>query len=400
MAFVAIIILMVLAAMACVALPLVVRRQGPAGMDMTDLKAHNKALAALERRLGQGELDMPGYLTAREQLEKEFQVRLAQQPQPAAPAAVFKPSLMAAGTVAVILPVFAVGMYAAVGNWRVATQGVAAESTDTVNQMVAHLAERLNTTDANDADGWQMLGRSYVVMGRYADAKSAYSRAYALLGDKNPALMTDYAEAIILADPGGGGNEAAPLLDKALRATPDDSKTLWYVGLLALRQGHKDLAIQRWQQILAQNPSPDIRQMVEQHVRDAGGVPGPARAVTQTAGTPFIPVHVSLAANLTGKVPPGAMLFVFVRPTDGAGGPPLLATRMRVDTLPVDLKLSGADAMLPGTSLANYTQVNVVARLSMNGNAIAQPGDMEGDTVFRFTHGNKVAAITIDRVIR
>ena len=254
-------------------------------------------------------------------------------------------------------------MYLLIGNWRVATGGLQVAEQNSVNQMVENLAKRLNTTDPNDANGWMMLGQSYVVMGRYADAIPAYAHAYALTGDSNADLLADYAEAIILADPSKLTTDAAPLLNKALQTAPDNPKALWYGGLLAFADHDKPLAIQRWQLLLAQNPPPGIRQLVVKQIETAGG----SVATTQTdksASQRMIPVHVSIDPRLAKQVPPRCTLFVFVRPTGNKSGPPLLATRMLAGKLPVNLELSDANAMMPGTSLASYSQVDVIARLS------------------------------------
>lgn len=396
MAFVAISTVMVLAAMACVVLPLLLRHRGAAATDVMVLKTHNKALAVLERRLKQGELDMPGYLSVRKRLEKEFQAQLAQQIQPEAQVAAFKPSRITAALVALALPVFAVGMYAVVGNWPVAKQGVSAGSADSVNQMVAKLEERLNTSDPNDAEGWQMLGRSYVVLGRYAEAMDAYAHAYALRGDSNPDLLADYSEAIVLADRDKLTTEAAPLLEKALRQAPENPKALWYGGQLALAQHRNALAIQRWRKLLDQNPSAEIRQLVEQHIKEAGGSVIPPAAVGITTSL-TIPVHVMLSSKLAGQMPSGASLFVFVQPVGGKDGPPLLVKRLSADKLPADIVLTSADAMMPGVTLTDHKRYEITARLSLHGDAVAQRGDMEGDALFDSDQRSQPVIVTIDQ---
>ena len=58
-----------------------------------------------------------------------------------------------------------------------------------------NLAARLQTRDTEDGDGWALLGRSYVVMGRHEEALAALERARRLLGDSDAQLMADYAAA-------------------------------------------------------------------------------------------------------------------------------------------------------------------------------------------------------------
>ena len=398
MIFIAIAASMLLAAVACVAVPLWWRRKPRDIANSGELKKHKKKLAILERQLKKGELRMPEYMQARKQLEEALQEKLSASSETPPDTQANTSSPMTAILVSVLLPLFAIGMYLLIGNWRVATGGIQAAEQNSVSQMVKQLVQRLNTTDSNDANGWMMLGQSYVVMGRYAEAVPAYAHAYALTGDSNADLLADYAEAIIMADPSKLTTDAAPLLTKALQTAPENPKALWYGGLLAIAEHDKPLAVQRWQQLLAQNPPPGIRQLVVKQIEAAGGKVA-SQEVAKPAGQRVISVHVSIDPQLAKQVPANTTLFVFVRPAGNSSGPPLLATRVLVGKLPTDLQLTDANAMLPGTSLTDYSQVDVIARLSLKGEAEAQPGDMEGTTLFKLTPKPHVAKIIIDRVI-
>lgn len=398
MTFVIIALLMLVAAVAAIAWPLVRLPDPVRSASREALRQHNNALKALEKQLKRGELDTTAYLDARKRLEESLQNALTEA-QAAGKPVPRRPALATAVTASVLVPVIAIGMYVLVGNWRVAIGNEQLAAQRSVNEMVADLARRLNTTDSGDAEGWIMLGRSYVVMGRYADAVPAYAHAVSLLGDGNANLLVDYAEAMILANPDQLTQQAAPLLEKALRAAPDNPKALWYGGLLALKQQNRKLAIARWQEILKQNPSAGIKQLIEQHIREAGGSVADVSS-TQASDKIDIPVHITLGRQLAKKIPSNAILFVFVRPTDNSAGPPLLAERVPVSAMPIDLKLTDADAMMPGTSLAGYRQVEVMARVSLSGNAVAQPGDMEGKTVIKLASKPAVANIAISQVVQ
>jgi len=398
MIFIAITASMLLAATACVVVPLWWRRKPRDTANVGELKEHKKKLAILERNLKKGKLPMPEYMQARKQLEEALQGSLSAQAEAVSVTDTATSSPLTAVVISILLPLFAIGLYLLIGNWRVATLGMQVAEQNSISQMVEQLAQRLNTTDSNDANGWMMLGQSYVVMGRYAAAVPAYAHAYALMGDGNPDLLADYAEAIILADPSKLTTDAAPLLTKVLQKAPDNAKALWYGGLLAFAEHDKTLAIQRWQKLLTQNPPPGIRQLVVKQIEEAGGKVA-SQGIAKPAGQRVIPVHISIDPRLAKQVPADTMLFVFVRPTGDSSGPPLLATRMLVGKLPTDLELTDANAMMPGTNLASYSQVDVIARLSLKGDAAAQSGDMEGNTLFKFAPKRHVANIIIDRVI-
>ena len=58
-----------------------------------------------------------------------------------------------------------------------AMEQVAGEKLPPIDQMVEGLAAKLRQ-NPDDAEGWQMLARTYVILKRYADAASAYGRGY------------------------------------------------------------------------------------------------------------------------------------------------------------------------------------------------------------------------------
>lgn len=398
MLFIVIAAVMVLVAVG-VFVPLVWRRRANAHESANaELAAHKRALEKLDMELAKGRLSMPEYLTARTALERAFQTRLSQFGSQPTVVPAPKPRWIIAIIASFTLIVVVAGLYVSIGNWHAAFGGNRVAANDTEQQMVTELAHRLATTDSGDANGWMMLGRSYVVLGRYTEAVPAYAHAYALMGDGNPDLLADYAEAIILADPSKLTTTAAPLLDKALHAAPDNPKALWYAGLLALADHNRALAIQRWQKLLGQDPPQGIRQLVVQHIKDLGGTI--TSATSAKAAYKFvIPVHVTIAPRFAKRVSSGTTLFVFVRPAGSDSGPPLLATRVQVGKLPTDLQLTEANAMMPGTSLSAYSEVDVTARLSLKGDATVEAGDMEGDTLFKFAPKLHVATITINRIV-
>ena len=88
-----------------------------------------------------------------------------------------------------------------------------------------------------------------------------------------------------------------------------------------------------------------------------------------------IHLHVSLDPALASRVPPNAVLFVFVRSPDG--GPPLAARRL-APQLPQDLTLSAGDSMIAGRGLKPGQHVQVMARLSASGAPTAGAGDLQG----------------------
>ena len=117
----------------------------------------------------------------------------------------------------------------------------------------------------------------------------------------------------------------------------------------------------------------------------AGMPPVAAAAASGPAATPAAATGASLAGQvdiataLKAKASPEDTLFVFARAVDGPRVP-LAILRKQVKDLPLTFTLDDSMAMNPAMRLSTATQVIVGARISKSGNAIAQPGDLQGFT--------------------
>jgi len=114
---------------------------------------------------------------------------------------------------------------------------------------VSKLAKRLEE-NPNDAQGWVMLGRSYTMMERYADAAAAYGRATALK-PSDASLWTDYAEALALSN--GQRLEGKPMeaINRALQLDPSNEQALAFAGEAAFQAADYKKAIEYWQKLPA-----------------------------------------------------------------------------------------------------------------------------------------------------
>jgi len=118
---------------------------------------------------------------------------------------------------------------------------------------VAKLAERLKQ-NPKDAKGWQMLGRSYMILGRYSEAAGAYQRATAL-NDNDAGLWADYAEALAMANDRQLAGKPTEALDRALQLDPQNQKALDLAGSAAYQAGNYQKAIDYWQKLLKVLPA-------------------------------------------------------------------------------------------------------------------------------------------------
>ena len=124
--------------------------------------------------------------------------------------------------------------------------------------MVTSLEEKLQKNPDN-AQGWNMLGRSYVVMKRYADAASSYEKALALVKQNKaqpiPELEINYIEALMQTGQKEAYQKARTLLNEMLAVNPDNGDALWFMGFLDYEAGNKALAVEHWTHLLSLLPA-------------------------------------------------------------------------------------------------------------------------------------------------
>lgn len=278
-------------------------------------------------------------------------------------------------------------------------------SPEQISQMVEQLAERM--AQEPDAEGLTMLGRSYTVMQRFDEAAAAYQQAWEMTGGEVAGITLNYAEALILADRNSLAGTAGDLLDEVLVELPNDSKALWYGGLSALARGNAALGQQRWARLLNQPDIPDqLRQVVQQQLAamndDDATVTDNMAASGESSQNeitgPVISITVSVAANLNNDLTGQETLYVFAREA-GRPGPPVAVKRISAPVFPLQVNIDDTDVMLEGSSLATVQKLELTARLSQTGNAIAATGDLFGAVTPDWPADNLDTSITIDQTV-
>jgi cytochrome c-type biogenesis protein CcmH len=216
----------------------------------------------LETDLRNGLIGAPEYQKEKQELERRL-LADTETAKRAAPAltGTSPATRRVAYTVTAAIPIVAIAFYLARGNPKAlnpetapSTQPAAeTQSGEMTRQQieanVGKLAKRLED-NPNDAQGWVMLGRSYTMMERYADAATAYGRATTLNGS-DAGLWTDYAEALALSN--GQRLEGKPMeaINRALQIDPNNEQALAFAGEAAFRAGDYKKAVEYWQKLRA-----------------------------------------------------------------------------------------------------------------------------------------------------
>lgn len=125
-----------------------------------------------------------------------------------------------------------------------------AERDKLVRGMVAQLATRLASAP-DDLDGWMRLGRAYAVLGDGDKAMDAYDHALKLKPGDVEIQMQEVESLLENRKP----DDAIParvvtLLKQIQLVAPERVEVLWYLGVVAARNGQREEAKQDWQKLL------------------------------------------------------------------------------------------------------------------------------------------------------
>jgi len=416
--------LLVLTALLLIVPPLIGRgRHGHAGGVHRELNLNlfREALVELERDLEAGTIAQDQYEISRKELESRLLEEVGHETEMPAQA-VAGSGRVSAIVVALLIPVFAIGMYVyqgtpqAINPEQMSRQSAADTQspegmTARIQAMVATLADKLKK-NPDDAAGWTMLGRSYIVLERFEDARAALEKA-ASLNQNDPQLLADLADSLAMTSGESLRGKPQELILRALALDPNNQKALWLAGTAAYEQSDYPQALKYWRKLYKMLPEgSETAQTMAGNIAEAQSLlegldpsqlmsnePAPQATMSASNSGPAASVtgRVSLSSALRSKVRDDDTVFIFAKAVQGPPMP-LAVQRAKVSDLPVDFKLDDSMAMSPQMTLSQFPQVVVMARVSRSGNAMPQSGDLQGSSR-AVAVGSKVPEIMIDQVI-
>lgn len=320
--------------------------------------------------------------------------------------------------IALTLPLAAISLYLVIGDTRgllpqaqlaSATQqmnrdgGGAPAGHDNFSSVLDNLIARLNN-NPEDIEGWIMLGRTYAIMGRYAEAGNTYAKLVELVPD-SPQILSDYADVLAMKNQGNLSGKPAELIYEALRIDPKYPKALALAGTAEFEQERYAQAAEYWEKLLEGIPADSpLAQSVKESIAEAkllasGGKPAtPEQAVKvaeskQEASTQpvekavssdspaatslSVSGQVSISSDLVAKISANDTLFIYARAKSGPKMP-LAILRLKASDLPATFTLTDDMAMTPTMKMSSFPEVVIEARVSKSGQAFTASGDLQG----------------------
>ncbi len=333
-----------------------------------------------------------------------------------------------------LIPILAIGLYSQWGSFEAISESEVTagdlsakqqKQLASIDKMVKSLEDKLKS-EPNNAKGWFMLGRTYMVMRRHSDAVQAYESANKYKPN-DPEILLPLADALATISQGRLTGRPESLIKQALQVDPNDMMGLWLAGMAAEQRGAKPEAVNLWKklQTMLVLDSEDYKEVTALIARANGTNPAVTAPPSTIAQTPIPPPTIPSAtaqvnvpapvvpsaaaqANVLAPVVPSAViqtpnndevankgirvkvilseaLKASVKPDDtvfiyakAVTGPPmpLAAARKQVKDLPLELTLDDSMAMMPQMRISAFTEVKVGARVSLTGQPRAQTGDL------------------------
>ena len=425
-------VLMLLIAITVLVFPLIkTRSKKSLAYKESNLQIHDEKLKELDVDLEEGRIDQSFYTQAKEELDRELLIDIPVESQQTAAqhyTSIAQRHPVLALVISVFVPLLSMLLYLEIGMHSASDESVVAQQQPeqkepSVEEMASKLEAHIEQ-NGGTAQQWTMLGRTHKYLGRYELAAKAFG--VALETDKeNAQLMLESAEVTALGNNRVFTPAARELVLKAYALEPDNMNALWFVGVAEYQQGNYQQAIQHLTKMLPMaSKEEDVMRSVISVITEsrekliAAGKEMPeletllsveANSMTAAAGViedkasaevaaTSLTIKVDISLEAREKFDADDMVFVYAKAKQGPRMP-LAAQRLTLADLPATVVLDDSMAMVEGMNLSAYSQLEVSARVTKSGAAIAQSGDYQGRVDVETKASAAVLDIIIDTVV-
>ncbi|GGC07081.1 c-type cytochrome biogenesis protein CcmI [Marinobacterium zhoushanense] len=272
----------------------------------------------------------------------------------------------------------------------------------TLEEAIGQLEQEL-ARNPDNAEGWYLLANTYVNQGRFDEGLQAFRKILEILPEdavQYAGVQGQIAQALYFRAEGKMTDEVRAQIELTLSLDPADITALGILGIDAYEQGQYREAIDYWGRALpgaSGDAAQSLRSGIEQARQQLAAAGEPVPDVPESSGA-VIRVAVDIADELKARVEPDQVVFIYARPVGGRM--PLAAVRRKVSELPLEVELNDSLAMMPGAELSSVDEVEIGARISSTGQAIAAPGDLIGSqSPVSVGDEEQSVKLVIDRVV-
>ena len=409
-------------------LPTLLRNKGSdtgVERDSTNVSIYQDQISELDNDLRNDILNQEQYNQSKYELQQRMMLDMPEESSISVVKINSKRSIATPVVLILLIPVLAISLYLLLGNTKALLPQPAAEQMELVDgaltseddghqeisSMVDSLVKRLEK-EPDDLEGWNMLGRTYAIMGRFNEARDIYAKLLAKSPD-SPEALVNYADVYAMTQDGSLMGKPVELINKALSIDPKNPKALALAGTAKFEQGEFKQAAVYWEELLAIIPAESkLAQSVSGSIRQAKSLasnnqenvlitkqqsPESDKNIAKKGSSPTISGVVNISPALSAKTSPGDTLYIYARAKSGPRMP-LAIVRLQAKDLPAKFTLKDGMGMNPNMKLTSFPEVIISARVTKSGKAVPANGDLQGfSEVVRI--GDQNVNILIDRQV-
>ncbi len=312
----------------------------------------------------------------------------------------------------IFIPLLALAIYSIKGDLRAFNADIATQiqmkknpTAADIEAMVEKLAQKMKT-NPSDFEGWIMLARSYKTMKRYPEAVDAWQKVRELKGEE-PDVLVQLADVIAMKNGGSLLGEPVELVAKALDIDANNDMGLWLYGLANAENGKFNEAIGFWKKLQTHYTPEDedfkeVQKLIDQAHEALGqkveAIPESKSETKVVNSGKSLRISVVLDDKLKATANPDDTVFIYAQPAQG-GRMPLAVVKKQVKDLPLEVTLDDSMAMMPAMTISSVENIQVSARISHSGNAIAQSGEPIGKKQISTLVKNGVIELVISEFV-
>ena len=244
--------------------PLMAGKKGLSALDHA-IRHYEAKQAELARQHADGLISAEERQAAdAEQARRLIAIDRMQADQGEVPGAAIARRKVAALALLALVPAFAVGAYLLIGRPNMPDQPLASRQMppkslnidDALLKIEAHLLK-----NPQDGKGFEVVAPVYMRTGRYDEARIAYSKVIALLGE-TPERLADLGESLVALGNGVINGDAKQAFSRALTLEPGHPKSRFYLAMAIEQDGNVRGAIERLTALTVDLPEGGARQRV------------------------------------------------------------------------------------------------------------------------------------------
>jgi len=274
-----------------------------------------------------------------------------------------------AGVVIVLLPIFAMGVYQNLSNYKPASQVEVVDSQPlSLEESAANIKQHLDD-NPGDFDAWKMLGITYFELGKVNLSLDAYEQAYQI-NSQDPRLLVEYASAMISANDDQFVGRPVNLIKQALELDPNAPDALYLAGMFAVSVQDFELAKALWNKALTVLPEQSSdRQALVSILQELSRVESGNISNTVT-------VKVELSDKILAARSADDYLMIYAKAAQGRPMP-IAIQKLPIKAFTGQVVLSDMNSVMSEKLLSQHDQAVVVVRISTTGSALKQADDLQ-----------------------